>query len=112
MKYAKKPLSILLILSMLAGFFLFPGASEAAAVQCYSSYSVIDVIENYGGCTGAQGMAVDDTYIYNVKIASSTEDNGFITRTHRTSGSTVYMTNAGTGGYFFTNLYHAKAFFQ
>jgi hypothetical protein len=53
-------------------------------------------------------MAVDDTYIYNVKIASSTEDNAFITRTHRTSGSTVYMTNASTGGYFFTNLYHAN----
>ena len=108
-RYATKTLSILLILVLLAGFFLIPGAPTAsAATQCYGDYTLLDVIENYSGCTGAQGMALDDTYIYNVKIASSTEDNAFITRTHRTSGATTYLTNASTGGYFFTNLYHAN----
>ena len=80
----------------------------AAATECYSSYTLLDIIENYGGCTGAQGMAVDDTYIYNIKINSSTESNAFITRTHRTSGSTSYMTNASTGSIYYTNLYHAN----
>ena len=106
-KNTKKICSVLLTVAMLAGFFLIPGGMEAEAA-CYGSYSLIDVIENYGGCTGAQGMALDDTYIYNVKIASSTQDNAFITRTHRTTGATTYLTNASTGTVYFTNLYHAN----
>ena len=109
MKYILRSLSLLLVVAMLAGYFLLPGAGPAeAATQCYGDYTLIDTIENYGGCTGMQGMALDDTYLYNVKIASSTQDNAFITRTHRTSGSTSYLTNASTGTVYFTNLYHAN----
>lgn len=61
-----------MILATLAGFCLLPGGPEAAAAtQCYSSYTLLDVIENYDGCTGAQGMAVDGTYYnYGLDLAS------------------------------------------
>ena len=108
MKMAQRPLSLLLALIMLLGYFLIPGTSPQVQADCYSSYTLIDTIENYNGCTGMQGMAMDDTYLYNVKIASSTQDNAIITRTHKTSGSTVYMTNAATSTYYFTELYHAN----
>ena len=104
-KYARKIWSAVLAMAMLVGFFLIPGEAKAAY---YDSYTLIDVIENYSGCTGAQGMTVDDTYIYNVKIASSTSDNAIITRTHRTTGETIYLTNGSDGTVFFTNLYHAN----
>lgn len=92
---------------MLSGFVLIRD-SEPAQAACYGDYTLVDTIYDYGGCTGMQGMALDDTYLYNIKIASSTEDNAFIARTHRTTGSTTYLTNAATGTVFFTELYHAN----
>ena len=109
MKFISRPLSLILVFAMLVVFFLIPGAEPVeAATQCYGDYTLIDTIENYNSCTGMQGMALDDTYIYNVKINSSTEANGFITRTHRTTGATSYLTNASTGTIYFSNLGHAN----
>ena len=106
-KYGSKIWSLLLIVAMLAGLVFIPGGMEAKAAAD-EGYTLIDVIKNYSGCTGAQGMTVDDTYIYNVKIASSTSDNAIITRTHRSTGETIYLTNGSDGTVFFTNLYHAN----
>ena len=106
-KCVSKIWSVLLVVAMLAGFFLLPDGLEAEAAND-EGYSLISVIKNYSGCGAAQGMTVDDTYIYNVKIASSTSDNAIITRTHRITGETIYLTNGSDGTEFFTNLYHAN----
>lgn len=107
MKLILKPLAVLMVAVMLAGFVLIPRPRQAMAAT-YSDYTLVDTIYNYGGCTGMQGLAVDDTYLYNIKIASSTQDNAFISRTHKDTGSTTYMTNAATGTIYFSEMYHAN----
>ena len=107
MKLISKPLAVLMVAVMLAGFVLIPQPRQAVAAT-YSDYTLVDTIYNYGGCTGMQGLAVDDTYLYNIKIASSTQDNAFISRTHKDTGSTTYMTNAATGTIYFSEMYHAN----
>ncbi|MBE6924205.1 MAG: hypothetical protein E7466_03055, partial [Ruminococcaceae bacterium] len=109
MKFISKCLSILMVIAILAGFILIRGAEPAeAATTYYKKYTQVDIIENYNGLTGMQGMAMDDTYIYSVKIATATEDNAFIARTNRATGATTYMTNGKTGTNYFTNLGHAN----
>lgn len=109
MNFIKKTVSMMLVCAILMSFVLVGGAEPVeAATKCYSKITLIDVIENYNSITGMQGMAMDDTYIYSVKINSSTEDNAFITRTHRTTGATSYLTNASTGTIYFSNLGHAN----
>ena len=45
MKMAQRPLSLLLALIMLLGYFLIPGTSPQVQADCYSSYTLIDTIE-------------------------------------------------------------------
>lgn len=108
MKNLSKALALLLVFAMLLPLVPLLPPVEAQAAGYYTGYTHVATISNYSGCTGMQGMAIDDTYIYSVKIASSTQDNAIITRTHKDTGSTVYLVNGATGDYFFTELYHAN----
>lgn len=80
----------------------------AANSGYYTDYGTILQLYNLNGCTGMQGMTVDDTYLYNVKVNSSTEDSAFIARTHKDTGSTVYLTDSSTGSQYFSYLGHAN----
>ena len=105
----KRVWAILLCLAMVLPLVTFRlPAKVQAAVECYDDYTHIATIKNAGGCTGMQGMAMDNTYLYNIKIASATQDNAFIARTHKDTGSTTYLKNAATGTNYFTELYHAN----
>lgn len=111
MKAGRRVISLLICFSILAGFLASTVANVSAAstsTEFYSDYNTVVNIYNYGGCTGMQGMAVDDTYIYSVKINSSTETSAFIARTHKDTGSTVYLTDSSSGSEFFTYLSHAN----
>ena len=98
-----------LLLTML--FCLLPVGSPvtlAARLEYYTNYGTIMHLYNMGGCTGMQGMTVDNTYLYNVKVNSSTEDSAFIARTHKDTGSTVYLIDSSTGSNYFSYLGHAN----
>lgn len=100
---------VILLLSMLV--LLLPiGAppAEAANLEYYTNYGTIMHLYNMDGCTGMQGMTVDDTYLYNVKVNNSTEDSAFIARTHKDTGSTVYLTDSSSGSKYFSYFGHAN----
>lgn len=85
-----------------------PSSATSVDVQHYENYGTIIELYNMNNCTGMQGMAVDEQYLYNVKVNSATETDAFIARTHKETGSTVYLNNSATGGYYFSYLGHAN----
>lgn len=100
-------LGLLFVLTIL----LLPCTPAKAAIpdmEYYTNYGTITKLYNINSCTGMQGMTVDNQYLYNVKVNSSTEDNAFIARTHKDTGSTVYLTNSATGTSYFSYLGHAN----
>lgn len=103
------PAIVALFLSMFLCILpLGPTLTQATALEYYTSYGTITYLYNMGGCTGMQGMTVDNTYLYNVKVKSSTEDSAFIARTHKDTGDTVYLTDSSTGSTYFSYFGHAN----
>lgn len=101
-------LSLLLIIALLLTFIIpvIPATDVQAA--SYSGYATLASIYDQGDCPSAQGFAVHGDYLYSAKVNTTTETSAVIARVHRTSGSTVYLTNSATGTKYFTNLGHAN----
>ena len=59
------------------------------------------------GCSGTQGMAVGDTYLYSVMIGGE-NTKAIVFRVHKDNGRTRIMKNGDTGENYFTNLGHAN----
>lgn len=98
-----------MLMAMLVCILPFSAKPAAAAtMQYYTDYGTIMHLYNMGGCTGMQGMTVDDTYLYNVKVNSATEDSAFIARTHKDTGATVYLTDSSSGSEYFSYFGHAN----
>lgn len=110
MKHMYKRLTIWILLMTLVLIVLPFSALPVAGAQreYYTNYGTITYLYNMNGCTGMQGMTVDDTYLYNVKVNSSTEDSAFIARTHKDTGATVYLTDSGSGSRYFSYFGHAN----
>lgn len=102
----KKTLAALLVLSLLAGFGLI--APPTARADHYSDYNTLGLVKDLGTSHSMQGGCADETYFYSAKIYGATEASASIARTHRTSGTTTWLTNAATGTNYFTNLGHAN----
>lgn len=100
-----------LISILLAMALIFPMLSQIIpriSAASYSGYTTLARIYDQSDCPSMQGFAVYDDYLYSAKVNTTTETSAVIARTHRTSGSTVYLTNSATGTKFFTNLGHAN----
>lgn len=80
---------------------------EASAAY-YTGYSTLANIYDQGDCPSMQGFAVHGDYLYSAKINATTEASAVIARTHRTSGTTSFLTNGSSGSTYFTNLGHAN----
>lgn len=105
----KRIIVTLLIAALLCGLLpCFPASAASVDTQYYESYGTILKLYNLNGCTGMQGMTVDDQYLYNVKVNSATETSAFIARTNKDTGSTVYLTDSSTGSQYFSYLGHAN----
>lgn len=102
-------LAVILVTAFVFGVLpCFASASTSVTPEHYEDYGNVLELYNLNGCTGMQGMTVDNQYIYNVKVDSSTEDNAFIARTHKDTGSTVYLTDSSTGSQYFSYFGHAN----
>lgn len=98
---------IILLIAIIAIFEIVFSPSPAQAAH-YNSYTTLSMIYNQGDCYSMQGMAVYGDYIYSAKINSDTDASAVIAKTHRTSGSTSYLTNASSGTKYFSILGHAN----
>jgi len=58
-------------------------------------------------CTGTQGMAVGDTYLYSFMVGGE-DTKAIVFRVHKDTGRTVIMKNGDTGERYFTNLGHGN----
>lgn len=105
--------SLLLIAIMLP---LVPSGVVAASVSGtayttssahYDDYSTITVIGSIGSCPAMQGLALDGTYLYTAKVNDG-DTTATLSRTHKTTGDMVYLTNAATGTNYFYQLAHAN----
>lgn len=77
-------------------------------LEYYNDYETVTYLYNKGSCPSMQGLAVGSTYLYTIKIDSDTNDNAFISMTHKDTGDTTTLINAATGGYYFDYLGHAN----
>lgn len=78
-KTALRLLSAVITLIMIGAFWsAIPSSAASVDVQHYENYGTIIELYNMNSCTGMQGMAVDEQYLYNVKVNSATETDAFI----------------------------------
>ena len=114
-KMHKRWISAMLCIILLAGLIIpnFPSitpnvSAASVATEFYEDYATVSVIKNLGDCPSMQGFDVDGTYLYCAKINTSTETSAIITRTTKSTGETIYMTNAATGTNYFSQIAHAN----
>lgn len=82
--------------------------AATAPVLRDSAFTEIAQIPTTAGCTGNQGMAVGDDYLYSVQIKSSDNSRAVIHRIDKKTGADTVMTDGATGLNYFTNLNHAN----
>lgn len=80
----------------------------ARTVEYYNNYGTVASITDMGSCPSMQGLAVGSTYLYSVKINSTTNANAFISMTNKDTGATTTLINSATGDYYFDYLGHAN----
>ncbi|MBQ7345419.1 MAG: hypothetical protein IJW45_05080, partial [Oscillospiraceae bacterium] len=103
-------LLIALLLSCIPGSIFaasVSGDTYTDTVDHYSSYSTITVIGSIGSCPAMQGLALDGTYLYTAKTNDG-DTTVTLSRTHKTTGDMVYLTNAANGTNYFYQLAHAN----
>lgn len=90
--------------------YTFGRAKPAATAPVLrdSAFTEIAPIPTTEGCTGNQGMAVGDDYLYSVQIKTSDNSRAVIHRIDKKTGADTVMTNGKTGLSYFTNLNHAN----
>ena len=82
--------------------------AATAPVLRDSAFTEIAKIPTTEGCTGNQGMAVGDDYLYSVQIKTSDSSRAVIHRIDKKTGADTVMTDGKTGLSYFTNLNHAN----
>ena len=82
--------------------------SDTAPILRDSAFTEIAPIPTTEGCTGSQGMAVSDNYLYSVQIKTSDNSRAVIHRIDKNTGEDTVMTDGKTGLNYFTNLNHAN----
>lgn len=106
-KIAKRMMSALLAVLLLASVVLVPSEVDAAS-EFHGDYTDVCKIYDIGSCPAMQGMAVGSQMLYTVKINSS-DTLAAITMTDKDdSSSTVTLYNADAGSYYFNYLNHAN----
>ena len=90
--------------------YTFGRAKPAATAPVLrdSAFTEIAPIPTTEGCTGNQGMAVGDDYLYSVQIKTSDNSRAVIHRIDKKTGADTVMTDGKTGLSYFTNLNHAN----
>lgn len=90
--------------------YTFGRAKPAATAPVLrdSAFTEIAPIPTTEGCTGNQGMAVGDDYLYSVQIKTSHNSRAVIHRIDKKTGADTVMTDGKTGLSYFTNLNHAN----
>lgn len=90
--------------------YTFGRAKPAATAPVLrdSAFTEIAPIPTTEGCTGNQGMAVGDDYLYSVQIKTSDSSRAVIHRIDKKTGADTIMTDGATGLSYFTNLNHAN----
>lgn len=82
--------------------------AATAPVLRDSAFTEIAKIPKTEGCTGTQGMAVSDDYLYSVQIKTSDNSRAVIHRIDKKTGADTVMTDGATGLSYFSNLNHAN----
>ena len=86
--------------------------AATAPVLRDSAFTEIAKIPKTEGCTGTQGMAVSDDYLYSVQILNKADQNdpdrAVIHRIDKKTGADTVMTDGATGLSYFSNLNHAN----
>ena len=82
--------------------------AATAPVLRDSAFTEIAKIPTTEGCTGTQGMAVSDDYLYSVQIKTSDNSRAVIHRIDKKTGADTVMTDGATGLSYFSNLNHAN----
>ena len=104
--YFKRLIALCLCLATVTGFIPAITPAPKAEAAMYSSYTMLTRVPTQGECSGMQGMDVDGNYIYCAKIDDDT--TATIARVNKESGALTWMTNADTGGIYFSKLFHAN----
>ena len=76
--------------------------AATAPVLRDSAFTEIAPIPTTAGCTGNQGMAVGDDYLYSVQIKTSDNSRAVIHRIDKKTGADTVMTDGKTGLNYFT----------
>lgn len=83
------------------------GEKKPSEPALYNAFTTIAVIKDENGCTAMQGMAVDDSSIYVVKV-SSANNKSMLYRINKDTGEQTLLKDISSGKDYVDYLYHAN----